>query len=251
MPEKRDYMGKKAFLAVVILVCAGVVCFGQILDLKLQYEFGGIGGGGAEFAWGSHFDNKAAQLAALGASSFTTAGTSQMDLFLGWTAGAYGDVYFFPWLGVRVEPRLSLQGGSYLALNDATPPLAFDRYGAYFYSLIVPVYARGRLPIGPGFATISLGGFYGIAVSEIMMSDQYAAVLTTSSFVPESPQGQLLGLSGGLGYSLVIGRIVAAVELRADWNIIPVTGDNSIGEIWPLQALLAASVGYSLDGSGL
>jgi hypothetical protein len=237
-------MKKRSILAVLMVSGAAVMCSG------LTFEIGAIGGGGQDFAWGTYFDEKAAQVAEMGSSGPGSPGSSQIALFLGWSAGAYADLYLFPWLGVRVEPRISMQGGAYTGLTGASVP--FERYGVFYYSVILPAYVRGRIPLGPGFAVISAGGFYGVVVGDVMESTQYVSSLTTSSAPQIFPQGEIIGVSGGLGYSLPFGPGIASLELRGDWVLFgsaTLSSADTQNEILPLAAALMVGYGFALGGA--
>jgi hypothetical protein len=238
-------MGKRcAFVAVLLLLWS-------VSSFALAWEFGGILSGGLDLgsAAGTYFDAKSAQLAALGSSAPGTLGTTRPDILPGFTVGGYAELDFIDWLGVRFEPRVSLMGSSFLAINDAGA--AFDRYGAFFFGLLLPLYARGIIPLGPGAVTVMAGGFYGVVFGSVALSDRYASSATTAWIPLETEQLEFYGASGGLGYSLQLGPGIAALELRADWALTPIsfTTGSTGGELHPLGVVLAAGYGIRIGGA--
>jgi hypothetical protein len=207
-------------------------------------------GGGLDLgsSTGAYFDAKAAALAALGSSAPGSLGTSQPDLFPASLLGVYAELDLLEWLGVRVEPRVSVLGSSYLAFTDAGA--AFDRYGAFFFGLLLPLYVRGMIPLGPGSFTITAGGFGGMVLGDVGLTDKYVSSITTA-WVPLR-RGQLLffGVSGGIGYSLPLGPGVAFAEIRADWALSPVqfTIDSKNGALLPFGAALIVGYGMRIGG---
>jgi hypothetical protein len=236
-------MRRKCWALVVLLlaaVCAAAPC--------IDFEAGVIGGGGLSFLFGSYLDAKAAMLAETGSTTPGSLGRSLATLFPDWGVGAYGEVGILSWLGVRLEPRLAFMGASRLALTDTELP--FCRYSLSFATLLVPLLARAKLSLGPGFLTVSAGPLYGAIVGEITTVDRYVSTAMKGSLTTDFGQVQFFGVSGGAGYSLPLGMGVAALELRADCAITPATGQDGVlgGEMFPLGVALAASYGVRFGG---
>ncbi len=238
-------MAKKIALSVMVLLFAAAYSF------ALEWEFGGILGGGfdAGSPLGTYFDAKSAQLAELGSTTPGSLGTSRAAFFPSFTVGGYAELGLFDWLGLRFEPRVSILGSSFIALTDAGA--AFDRYSAYFFGLLLPVYARGSLKLGPGSATVSAGGFYGIALGSVALSDKYVSSMTTAWIPLEAREIEFIGMSGGVGYSLPLGPGIATAEARIDWALTPVpfTTGSQDGELHPLGVTLAVGYGFRIGGA--
>jgi hypothetical protein len=216
----------------------------------MDVEIGVMGGGGLTFASGSYFDDKASQLAELGAASLNTAGSSAAELFPGWSAGAYAEMGFSKWFALRMEARLSFQGASRLAVTDAGVP--FDRYGLYFFSATVPILAQGRLPLWGGAATLSAGPFLGIVTGPISLVDRYATSTVTTSVSQSFAKGIFMGLAGGIGFSHAWGPGIASVEARAEWCFDSATAhDGELGAtVFPLAISMVVGYGVRIPGSG-
>ena len=208
----------------------------------MTIETGVTGGGGLALAYGSFFDNKAAALTELGAASSTTLGSSQAQLFPGWTAGLYAQTDLLSWLALRLEIAFESTGASRTALTSGGSP--FDQYGLSFASVNIPVLAVARFGLGPGHLFAALGPFFGIVAGPVTVVDRYASATTTAVVTPAFAHIWLLGLSGGIGYSFGLGPGIAGIELRSDWSILPVTaaGDG----VNPIGIHLVVSYGYRL-----
>ncbi|MGA2977571.1 MAG: hypothetical protein ABSF77_19885 [Spirochaetia bacterium] len=224
------------FFAAAVPLASGLTC-----------EVGVIDSGGLAFAYGPYLDAKAGSLAEWGASSFSTPGTSQDALFPEWSlGGAYAEIDFLEWIGVRLEPRIAFLGAARQALTDAG--VVFDQYGICFTSVLIPVLARGRLPLGPGFVTATAGPFLGIIAGAVYVVDRYAASSTTAALASVSSDSTFFGLSGGMGYALPLGPGVAGLELRADWVFTPIAAARLGNEMRALGTGLAVSYGVRLGG---
>jgi hypothetical protein len=235
-------MRKRAALVVILLAAISVAA------PCIDFEAGVIGGGGLSILFGSYLEAKTAMLAETGSTAPGSLGRSLATFFPDLSVGVYGEAVVLEWLSVRLEPRLAFMGASRLALTDAELP--FCRYSLSFAALIVPLLARGRLNLGPGFFTASLGPFYGAIVGEITTVDRYASTTLKGVLTTDFGQVQFLGVSGGAGYSLPLGIGVAALELRADCAFTPATGQHGVlgGEIFPLGFAVAASYGVRFGG---
>ena len=209
----------------------------------LPVEVGALGGGGLCFTFGTWLDARANALAdqtAVGA----TQGTSQANLFPGFSTGAYGQVGLLDWLDVRMEARVSYLGASRLALTPAALP--FDAYGIGFYALVVPVLARACWGLGPGRIIADAGPFYGIIVGGVMASDAYTGVTTSALVSVDASHGSMVGLTGGVGYELGLGPGVLSVEARADGVLVPASLVTALaaGGIAPLNAVVIVGYGF-------
>jgi hypothetical protein len=235
-------MRKRAVLVVLLLAAISVAA------PCIDFEAGVIRGGGLSFLFGSYLEAKAAMLAETGSTSPGSLGRSLATLFPDWGVGAYGEARLLSWLSLRLEPRLSFMGASRLALTDTELP--FCRYSVSFSTLVVPLLARAKLNLGPGFLTVSAGPFYGAIVGEITTVDRYVSTTMKGALTTDFGQVQFLGVSGGAGYSLPLGIGVAALELRADCAITPATGQEGVlgGEMFPLGIALVASYGVRFGG---
>lgn len=232
-------------LVAFMMVLLGAVC---VTAPCIDLEAGLIGGGGLSFPFGTYLDAKTQMLAETGSTTPGSLGSSRMTLFPDWGVGAYGEVGILSWLGVRLEPRLAFMGASRLALTDTGLP--FCRYSLSFATIIVPLLARARLSLGPGFLTVTLGPFYGAIVGEITTVDRYVSATMKSVLPTDFGQVQFVGVSGGAGYSLPLGMGVVGLELRVDCAITPATGQDGVlgGEMFPLGIALAASYGVRFGG---
>jgi hypothetical protein len=237
-------MVKRRFFWIIALSALTASAF------ALTFEFGGVLGGGFDFGTpsGAYFEDKEARLAELGSSAPGSLGTSQPDIFPAMTFGGYAELDFFDWLGVRIEPRVSMLGSAFMAFTDTGA--AFDRYGAYFLGLLLPLYVRGSYPLGPGFITGCAGGFYGVVLSGVALADRYVSSSTATWISLEVEQLEFYGISGGLGYSMQLGPGIARAEIRADWALTPVrfTVASMDGELHPIGVLLAIGYGIRIGG---
>jgi hypothetical protein len=232
-------MKRFVLFCLILCVCAGA-------SSALSWEFGGVAGGGLDFAFGTYFDAKAAQLAALGSSGPGSLGTSRFELLPGATLGGYAELELLDWLAVRVEPRVSFLGAAFMAYTDAGAP--FDRYGSYFFAALLPLYLRGGFEMGPGALQVAAGGFCGLGIGGVAFFDRYVSS-TTNTWMSLRLDGLLFfGVSGGIGYSLPLGPGTASIELRADWALTPVTLDDGTG-IDPLGMALVFSYGIGIGGA--
>ena len=233
-------MSRYAALLLIFFTAAATLASG------FSFEVGAIGAGGLSFAKGSYLDEKAAVLAEWGLSSIGLAGSSRDAIFPGWSFGAYAEIDFLEWIGVRLEPRIVLFGAAREALTDAG--IVFDQYGVYFSSMLIPVLARGRLPVGPGFFTATAGPFLGMVAGPVFVVDRYASSTTTAALTLASSDSTFFGLSGGLGYALPLGPGVASIELRAEGVFTPIATTQMGNGITALGTTLAASYGIRLAG---
>gem|GEM_PF-4705928 len=245
-PERRPtghrQMPRRIVLFMTLFTAATSLASG------LTYEVGVIGSAGLSFAYGSYLDDKAASLAEWGASSLGSRGSSQAELFPGWSLGVYAQIDLLDWLGVRLEPRLAFLGAAREALTDRGA--VFDQYGIDFYSVLIPVLACGRFPFGPGFLTATVGPFLGIVTGNVTIMDRYASSTTRATLSPDLTDSLYLGLSGGAGYALPLGPGVAAVEIRADWALTSIAKTKLGSEMTALGTTLAVSYGIQLGRSG-
>ncbi len=228
-------------IAGIIFLCAVSVAASP----ALTWNAGGILGGGLDFAGGSYFDARAQSLTLLGSTTPGVPGTSAVQLFPGATAGGYVELEALEWLSVRVEPRVSFLGGMYMAYTDTGAP--FDRYGAYTAALILPVYARFIIPLGPGAVSISAGGFCAAAPAGSVLFDRYLSSSTTTWVQPDLARLFFFGVSGGSGYSFPLGPGTASVELRVDWAPAPLGVGTDSGVV-PLCAAIIAGYGVKIGG---
>jgi hypothetical protein len=228
------------------LIIAGFLFLAAATMFAMDLEVGAIGGGGLVFASGSLMDSKASQLAELGAASLSTAGSSTAALFPGWSAGGYAEMGFSQWFAVRVEAHLSFQGASRLALTDTGLPL--DRYGIYFFSAVLPVLARGQLPLWGGDATLSAGPFLGVVTGPVSLVDRYAGSTLTASVSQSFFKGIYMGLAGGLGYSHAVGPGNLSVEARAEWCLTSATAQDGElgGTAYPLSVSMVVGYGFHI-----
>jgi hypothetical protein len=212
----------------------------------MTIEIGVTGGGGLALAYGSLLDAKAATLAELGAASPTALGSSQARLFPGWTAGVYAQTDLLSWLAFRLEISYESAGALRTAFTSGGSP--FDQYGVSFASVNVPILAVARFALGPGRLWTSLGPFFGVVAGSVVVVDRYASSATAAVITPDFSHMWLLGLAGGIGYSLRVGPGVAGIELRSDWSILPV---SAAGEgVNPIGLDLVASYGFPLSTAG-
>jgi hypothetical protein len=212
----------------------------------LGFEVGAIGAVGPAFAGGSYLDQKALLLSEWGATSFSSPGSTQVDLFPELSGGLYAEVDLLDWIGVRIEPRYAFFGASRRALTDAG--VEFDHYGLYFSSVLVPILARGRLAIGPGHLMASAGPFLGLVVGPVSVADNYGTSSTMAAITVAFSDSAFWGISGGLGYSLPLGPGVSSVELRADWALSPIARAALGNEVTMVGITLAVSYGMRLGG---
>jgi hypothetical protein len=212
-------------------------------------ELGLIAGGGSCFMVGSYLEAKAANLALQGASG-STLGTSQSFFFPAISAGFYGDVPLLSWLDLRVEVRGSYLGASRLAVTASGAPQ--DPYGVGFYALEVPVLARAFLPLGRGWATASIGPFYGVVLAGVHVQDSYPGTSTTVQVPLTLAQASMAGFSTGAGYTFRLGPGMMSAEARAYWASFPVRLDSGtgLGGLSPLNAVLFLSYGFLLGAAG-
>jgi hypothetical protein len=236
---------KRRFAVFFLLsVCAG-------LASALSWELGSILGGGLETGSmaGGYFEAKEASLIALWTTGPGEPGTVRPDVLPSLTAGGYAELILLDWLSFRAEPRASLMGAAAMAYTGTGA--AVDRFGAFFYGLLLPLYVRGRLVLGPGTLTVSAGGFGGMVISNAGLGDTYAS--TSTLYWVEFSHGLplLYGASGGLGYSLPLGPGIASIELRADWTLSPVrfTVSSAEGELNPLEVSLCVGYGMGIGGA--
>ena len=238
------HMGKLRIFSSIALSVLTASAF------ALTWEFGGILGGGFDFGApsGTYFEDKEARLAELGSSAPGSLGSSLPDIFPALSIGGYAELDFFDWLGARIEPRVSMLGSAFMAYTDAGA--AFDRYGAYFFGLLLPLYVRGSYPLGPGFITGCAGGFYGVVLSGVALADRYVSSSTTTWISLSMRQIEFYGISGGLGYSMQLGPGIARAEARADWALTPVrfTAGSLEGELHPVGVTLAIGYGVRIGG---
>jgi hypothetical protein len=213
------------------------------------FELGVIAGGGSCFMLGSYLDAKAANLALQGANG-STLGSSQSFFFPAISAGFYGEMPLLSWLDLRVEVRGSYLGASRLAVSASGAPL--DAYGVGFYALEVPVLARASLALGPGWATASLGLFYGVVLLGVHVQDSYPGTSTSAQIPLPFLQASMGGLSVGAGYTLRMGPGLVSAEMRAEEAIIPVRLDSGtgLGGLSPLNAAILLSYGFGLGAAG-
>jgi hypothetical protein len=226
-----------------ILLLACLLAFSAVAAPALSWEVGAIGAGGLSFAYGPYIEAWAATVAELGASTLDTAGASTSQLFPEWSAGAYGELDFTEWIGVRLEPRWALLGLARRATTDAG--VVFEQYGLRFSSVLIPVLARGYLAAGPGSVTATLGPFMGIVAGPIDVIERYSASTTTAAL---TTGGLFFGLSGGLGYIMGIGPGIASAELRADWAFSPIAAGTIGGDLYAVGVMLAVSYGVPITG---
>ena len=240
--ECTDMRYRRACFTALFVIVAGSVC-GQ------AFELGVVGGGGLVFTNGSFFDIKSTQLAELGAASLSSLGTTTADLFPCWSAGVYAEMILDQWFSLRLEAHGTLQGASRLALTDAGVP--FDRYGVYYFNLTIPLFAKARLPLAGGVATISAGPFLGMILSDIYLIDRYVSSTTTLTVAQDFIQGVNGGVAGGAGYSHKLGPGSASLELRAEWALTSATVNDSAlgGDIFPLNVSILAGYGFQLKES--
>jgi hypothetical protein len=232
-------MQAKLRLGVAVLLVAAC----SALPLHgMTIEVGVTGGGGLALAYGALLDNKAASLAILGAASLTALGSSQAQLFPGWSAGVYAQTDLLSWLSLRLEILYESAGALRTAFTSGGSP--FDQYGISFASVNVAVLAVARFALGPGRIWGALGPFFGLVAGSVTVVDRYASSTTTAVITPSFSHIWLLGLSGGIGYSLRAGPGIAGIELRSDWSILPVwaAGDG----INPIGVDLVLSYGFPL-----
>jgi hypothetical protein len=229
-------------LALLVILLAGAASIAS----GLTFEVGAMGSGGLTFSSGSWFDAKAAALAELGGSSLTTDGSSTVKLFPEYSGGAFAEVEFIPWLAARVEARYAFLGAARVALTEAGA--AFDTYGLYFSSLLVPVTARGKLPVGPGKLTATAGPFIGIVLGDIVVVDTYADSSTSAGFPAASGDAFFAGLTGGIGYEMPLGPGIASIELRADWAFTSIGADRLAADVTAVGATLMAGYGIRIGG---
>jgi hypothetical protein len=230
-------------LAAVLIMLAAMPASASGIRL------GVTGGGGLSLAGGSFLDMRAEQLAVLGASTITTPGTIRGELFPGWSAGVFIEGDLGSRLAVRLESRVASGGAARLAVTQAGLP--FDRYGASWHSVMVPVLLEGRFALGPGYLTGSAGAFPALIVGPVAVSDRYASMTTTAPISQSLPQGLFLGACAGVGYTLVRGRMLASLEARADVAFTPASSPTGgVGAtIFPGALSVVASFGFSTGGS--
>jgi hypothetical protein len=233
-----------------VIGSAAILLFIAACATAQVFEIGAVASGGLCFATGSFFDAKAAQLAEMGAASPGTQGSSTAGLFPGWAGGGYAEMIFAEWFSMRLELELAFQGASRLALTESGTP--FDRYGMYYFSVALPLFAKARIPLAGGVATVSVGPFLGLVVSDIVLVDRYAEYTTTASVSQDFFYGIHGGAAGGAGYSHSLGPGIASLELRAVWALLPAASQSGSlgGEIFPLSFSLAAGYGFRLKGGG-
>jgi hypothetical protein len=211
----------------------------------LTWELGTIGGGGLCLTFGSYLDSKEAMLAEVGSSTPGKLGSSKRELFPSWSVGGYVEAGILEWFSIRAEPRVSFIGASRLALTDGGDP--FDHYGIYSYGISLPILARFRTALGPGFMCFSTGPFLALTAGGLTIVDSYASSTTTVSIA----SAFFFGLAGGVGYALALGPGICAFEARADWALTSAAATDRLGgEIFPLGLNIMLSYGFPIGGRG-
>jgi hypothetical protein len=233
-----------AAAASFLLLCAAVPIHG------LTVELGVTGGGGLALMYGSYLDSRAADLAEIGAASPGSPGSSQARLFPGWTLGVYAQTDVLSWLSLRLETYFESAGAERIAVTSGGAP--FDQYGVSFASVNIPFRALAHTPLGPGQLFGGLGPFLGIVAGSITVVDRYSTSTTTAVISPDISHVFFFGLSGGIGYSMLLGPGRAGIELRSDWSILPVTAGSGSpgGNLNPVGLQLVASYGIQIGDSG-
>jgi hypothetical protein len=170
-------------------------------------------------------------------------GSSKREAFPGWSVGGYAEAGLLDWLAIRAEPRVSFMGASSVALTDGGDP--FDHYGIYAYSVSLPLLARFKIALGPGFMCLSAGPFLAVTAGGLTIVDRYASSTTTASIAPAF----FFGLAGGVGYSLALGPGICALEARTDWALTSVAAKDLLGgEIFPVGLIIMLSYGFPIGG---
>jgi hypothetical protein len=216
----------------------------------LTVEVGAIAGGGLALMYGSFLDSRAADLAQMGAASPGTLGSSQTTLFPGWTLGAYAQTDVLAWLSLRLEAYFESAGAERIALTSGGAP--FDQYGVSFASVNIPFRAIAHTALGPGQLFGGIGPFLGILAGSISIVDRYLSSTTTAAISPDISHVFFFGVSGGIGYSMLLGPGRAGLELRTDWSILPVTAGAALpgGNLNPIGVQLVASYGMQIGDHG-
>ena len=241
MPERafcRD--GKMKHTCSLLLF---FIAFFPTHGYPLTWELGAVGGGGLCLSYGSYLDSKEAMLAELGSATPGKLGSTKRELFPGWSVGGYAEAGLLDWFAIRAEPRVSFMGASRLALTDGGAP--FDHYGFYFYSVSLPILARFKIALGPGFMCLSAGPFLAVTAGGLTIVDTYASSTTTVSIAPAF----FFGLAGGVGYTLALGPGICALEARADWALTSVAPKYRLGgEVFPAGLNVMLSYGLPVGG---
>jgi hypothetical protein len=234
---------------VSTLLVPALLAFSATAAAGLGLEIGAMAGLGQSLAYGSYLDARAAALAEYGAGSLGSPGRVMPEPFPGWGAGLYAEMYFAPWIGLRLEPRYAALSVAYLASTSAGTP--YDRYGVYISAILVPLLVRGRMDLGPGRISASAGPFVGFPLGGITIVDRYASSSTTAAFPYSAVMPVFLGLSAGVGYEMRLGPGVVGLDLRADAAVTGVTSSWGPvgGGIMPVPVFLAMSYGFLLGGS--
>jgi len=230
-------MYKRILIPVVLMTMAAAMV------PALELEVGVIGGGGMSLAYGDFITTWADTVAGYELTDSTATGSSTTQVFPEWSAGIYGQMDFFDWLGGRLEPRWAYLGFARLAQNDAGT--AFEQYGAGLSCLLIPILARGSLSVGPGAFSASLGPFLGFTLGGVSVVERYSDGASTATTLP----GQaFFGISGGVGYALPIGPGFLSLEARADWAFTSILDPDTYGSLDAVGVTLMAGYGITLEG---
>jgi hypothetical protein len=209
----------------------------------LEIEVGAIGGGGLSFGYGDFITTWGDAVAGYNLTDSTATGSSTVQLFPEWSAGVYGQVGILQGFSVRLEPRWAYLGFARLARNDAGT--TFEQYGAELSCLLIPILARGSLPVGPGDITASVGPFVGFALGGVNAVEMYSNGASTTGTLG----GQaFLGISGGAGYTLPLGPGFLSLEARADWAFTSILDPDTCGNLDAAGVTLMVGYGIKLEG---